>query len=406
MSRFFSSLLEFYRKRSFRGYWFWALFVLVLGSVCGEMLGEDLAWMPFRYRVYHAFQSLTPRPPTPKLTALVVIDDKDYWKGPLEHRVPIKRNYLAGLLTALSKCRPRAVGIDFDLRSPAPDVPESDLYAGETEILKREVERVSADFPVVLPVSLNPDKGALVPSILDSIPSRPHAVARGLISMPYDFRQVPTNERIGGQLVSSFALALVREAHPEIARSYEQDPGEFPFGSFASPAAFQSYTLPSRDLIRGGPEVCRAVDHKLVILAAAWSRTSYGRGGLIDTHDSPVGTVGKYLMHANYVETLLEEKTYSPLSRGASRAIELFFAFLTLHVLATHWSFPRKLAAVLGMTLLFAAITYVSFQNLGLFGDFVFPAAFLIVHAVIDYFWDLAAFKAAHPALPAGGETR
>lgn len=401
----FSALLGFYRRHS-PVYWIWAALAIVIGTVVGESLGEDLAWMTVRYRVYSVFQAFGPRPPVPKWTALVLIDDEEYWKGELARRVPIRRDYLGKLIAALSQCHPIAVGIDFNLRSPAPDVPESSLYAGETEILKKEVERVSADFPIVLPVSLSQDKTSLAPSILDAVPSRPHAVVRGFIAMPYDFRQVATTERLAsGESVPSFALALVQQAHPRIAESYEQDPGEFPFGTFAPEAAFEPYTITSGNLLRGGREICRSVDHKLVILAGAWSQTSYGRGGRTDTHPSPIGTVGKYLMHANYVEALLEERTYTPLSQGMSRAIEIFFALLALHVLASSWPFPGKLAVVLGMTAMLAFITYVGVQNLGLFGDFVFPAFFLLLHAVIDYFWDLIAISKKYHRLSADKET-
>ena len=390
MNRRLSALIKFYRRRSILGYWIWAALAMVAGTVVGEALSEELVWMGLRYRVYSVFQSLRPRPPTPKWTALVLVDDDEYWKGELARRVPIKRDYLGKLLAALSRCRPIAVGLDFDLRSPARDVSDNPLYSGETEVLKKEVERVSADFPVVLPVSLNEDKSSLDPSVLDGIASRPHAVVRGFIAMPYDFRQVPTTESLaGGETVPSFALALAAEAHPRIGKSYEGKPGEFPFGSFAPMAAFQPYTIRSGDLLRGGQATCRSVNHKLVILGAAWHRTAYGRGDLIDSHDSPIGTVGKYFMHANYVEALLEERTYIPLNRVASRAVEILFALVALHVLASTWPFAGKFATVLGITGMLAVVTYFGAQNLAVFGDFVFPALFLILHAVVDYFWDL-----------------
>lgn len=400
-----SALLAFYRRHSFLGYWIWAVLAVVIGMIAGETLSEDLVWMGLRYRVYSIFQSLGPRPAITKWTALVVVEDDEYWKGELARRVPIKRDYLAKLLQALSQCHPIAVGIDFDLRSPAADVSENPLYAEETEILKKEIVRVSADFPIVLPVSLKEDKSALEPSILDGIPSRPHAVVRGFIAMPYDFRQVPTTERLAGETVPSFALALVREAHERIGKDYERDPGDFPFGRFAPEASFRPYEISTGDLLHGGRAICRSVDHKLVILGAAWHRSAYGRGGLIDTHDTPLGTVGKYLMHANYVESLLEERTYIPLNRTASRAVEILFALVALHVLASSWPFAGKFATVVGMTALLAFGTYIGAQNLGVFGDFVFPAFFLVLHAIVDYVWDLIVISRKYHELKGGPET-
>ncbi|HTQ80856.1 MAG TPA: CHASE2 domain-containing protein [Thermoanaerobaculia bacterium] len=386
-----STLVAFYRRRPW-GYWLWALLALILGTVTGEWLNEDLAWIGLKYRAYGALESLRPQS-VPKWTALVLIGDEEYWKGELARRVPVKRDYLAKLLTALTPCQPMAVGIDFDLRSPTIDgsLPDNADYAAETAALKTAIERASARFPIVLPVSFRVDKSGFEASVLDGVGGG-ERVTRGFIAMPFDYRQVPTIDRLAdGTTVPSFALALVRQARLEIGGSYvRRDPVDFPFGSFLPEAAFAPHTLSAGELLRmGPPAICVRVDHRVVIVAAAWHRSAYQRGALIDTHDSPIGTVGKYLMHANYIESMLENHILRPLRHATSRAIEIFFALVALHLLAGSWPFLRKFAAVLGMTVLLAVATYLGAQNLGVFGDFLFPAFFLVLHAMLDELGEL-----------------
>jgi hypothetical protein len=85
--------------------------------------------------------------------------------------------------------------------------------------------------------------------------------------------------------------------------------------------------------------------------------------------------------------------------------IEILFAILALHVLAGAWPFAGKFVTVLGMTVLLALVTYFGAQNLGVFGDFVFPAFFLLVHAIVDYLWDLIVISRKYHELIAGKET-
>src|SRR6476659_726784 len=93
-------------------YWLIVLLLLVVGTVVGEQLGEHGVWINLRYRLYAVLQHVVPSPTKGRWTALVLIDDDDYWKGPFARRTPLKRDYLAKLIKTVETAKPKVIALD------------------------------------------------------------------------------------------------------------------------------------------------------------------------------------------------------------------------------------------------------------------------------------------------------
>src|SRR5689334_10206517 len=113
--------------------WQWWL-ELILVSACGVALSLHLEksdlLIELRYRLYSWVQSWTSFPPTNSVekTAVLLINDQEYWNPEvLGGRSPIRRDYLARLVTSLAtsvatlKDPPKVIGLDFDFRADHPE---------------------------------------------------------------------------------------------------------------------------------------------------------------------------------------------------------------------------------------------------------------------------------------------
>ena len=110
------------RKRT-AGYWIRLAVLLFLGTLAASWIGNWGAWIDVRFKVYQFLQSTLPgKGPYVQNTApQSSIQDEDYWKGDLDQRVPIKRDYLARVVRALDYDNAGIIVLkNFDLRSPIP----------------------------------------------------------------------------------------------------------------------------------------------------------------------------------------------------------------------------------------------------------------------------------------------
>src|SRR5262245_32133454 len=83
-------------------YWILVAAFIMGGFFAGSWLEGWDTLVPLRYRLYEMLEQINPRPPYPQRTYVVVIGDDEYWKGKLERRVPIRRDYLAELVLKIA----------------------------------------------------------------------------------------------------------------------------------------------------------------------------------------------------------------------------------------------------------------------------------------------------------------
>jgi CHASE2 domain-containing sensor protein len=102
-------------------------------------------------------------------------------------------------------------------------------------------------------------------------------------------------------------------------------------------------------------------------------------------HNSPGGMEPGVMLHANYVEAMLDRTgTFAPVSDSTAEMLEVGLALVLamIGVLEIHTAW--KWAAFVISIVLSILFTYTLLQNLGLFLDFLVPILMMIVHAIVE----------------------
>jgi CHASE2 domain-containing sensor protein len=396
-----SRLLKVIRPFTRKGWAHWLRFVLLLAAAgyMGHLLSTSTWLTPFRYSIYHRQLMMRDRSQLyPKRTALVLLNDDDYWGDSFQSRTPLKRGELAELIDKLESAGVNTVAIDVDLRSPRPQEPSMEFadYKAEDEQLFAAIRRMcTAGRHVVLASSVRfgDDGYAEMPSIYTGSLARMPCVKAGYIQLPFDMRRIPGSlELANGSHLDSLSLAVTGLADPTAHDQATAKTGEgFRFSEYLTEADFSAKN--GRQFIFSGQQL-RTMDaaalreqlaDKLVFLGANWHANAYGVGPLIDVHNSPGGTEPGVMLHANYVEAMLDRTgTFTPISDSTAELLEiaLALALAMIGVLEIHTAWKW---AAFGIGIVLSILfTYTLLQNLGLFLDFLIPMLMIVVHALAE----------------------
>jgi len=128
----------------------------------------------------------------------------------------------------------------------------------------------------------------------------------------------------------------------------------------------------------------RRLAHKIVVIGGAWHQHAYARGDQIDSYETPVGKIGGVFIHGNYVEALLDLRTYTPIREEIVIAVEVGLVLLIGIFFALELSFWWKTAAGGFSVFLLMFTSYAFLQNLGLFFDFLVPLLLVSGHFALD----------------------
>lgn len=368
-------------------YWLTVVVLVVGGIYAGRWLEKQDFALDLRYRLFRRVQSAGPNKPFVQGTSVVLIGDDEYWKGELARRVPVKRDYLAKLLRHLDKADPAVIALDFDLRAQAPDgsyVMHPD-YADETRTLLEAVRDVSKNRWVILPKTITRlSEGGYItePDIYDGFDFQGGNVLSGYIALPFDIRKIPLRQAMrDGGYVESFAEATVR-ARNERALDPVRDLESLPYGAYLEPGAFD--IISPTDVLADKREVFDKLRHGIVIVGAGWSTRAYKRGGPADSYFTPVGPLYGALIHANFVEALLSNRSSRPLGEVALKVLEAVATLMVAVIFALISRPPLKLLAIvllMGLLLMFSVLSRL---NLGFFYDFFIPTFLVGLHAAYE----------------------
>lgn len=103
-------------------YWGRIVFLILLGMLLARWLANFEWWRKASYSTYGMLLKVSQSAPThPSWTAIVLIDDTDYWRGAWARRTPLKRTLLAELIRRIHEASPRVIALDVDLRAQVPD---------------------------------------------------------------------------------------------------------------------------------------------------------------------------------------------------------------------------------------------------------------------------------------------
>ena len=391
------------RRKGWR-HWLRFAALLALGSYVGHVLSESDRFTDWRYWLYQKQVRWERRGPVyPRYTALVLLNDDDYWSEEWQARGKYKRDRLAALLDRLNDAGVNTVAFDVFLDSPFPDKPDYDFpdYRKEDEALFAALGRMcTAGRHVVLATEYwdteQPDgTTALVesPSIYTNrLPSYP-CVTRGHIVFAEDQRKVPGMVQMkNGVYLDSLSLAITRVTDPIAYDSLVHEPDHgFRFGQFLTPEDFS--TRAGRQFIFSGHEIetmpltqlRQAIADRIVIVGGYYHPAAYGTGDYIDTWNTPGGVEPGAMLHANFVEAMRDPaSTFTPISDRTAEIIEWTLAFLLALIGALEVHAGWKWLGF-GLTCTASVVlTYVLLQNLGLFLDFFVPILMIVAHTVTE----------------------
>lgn len=366
-------------------YWFRVAIVATFGLLLGRQMHEYHIWPDLHYAIYRVLLGTNWLYFKPSRTVVVEIDDEEYWKGPLARRVPLKRDYLARLVSALDKANPAAIAIDVQLRSPTVEGQpvESKDYENETQQFLETVKKVGSTRPVVLTSALAPD---LTPesSVYRDFDFGTSRIFKGYLELPYDLRNLPIAiAQKDKTKLDSFSGAIVRAVGDPDGISVEDNEGErLPLGGYFKPKDFLHVS--AGDVLRGDLASLQLLEHKIAIVGATWHQFAYNRGPLADSHSCPLGFVPGVYVHTNYVESILGHRVYQPLPETLAVIVE----FLAVLILAVVFALPypglAKILSLSAASLMLLIVAYFFFQNFGLFFDFFIPLILVLAHGLLD----------------------
>lgn len=396
-SRLFKMIRPFTRKGW--GHWLRFVLLLCLAGYAGHLLSTGTWLTGFRYSLYHRQLMMRDRSQLyPRRTALVLLNDVDYWGDSFQSRTPLKRGKLAEILDKLNAAGVNTAALDVDLRSPRPQEPnfEFDDYKTEDGELIAAITRMcAAGRHVVLAssVQFGDDGYVEMPSIYTkSLPQMP-CVKTGYIQLPFDMRRIPGEiDLADGKPLDSLSLTVTEIADPTAHDEATAKKGEgFRFSEYLTEADFSARD--GRQFLFSGQQLDtmkaaalhEQLADRLVFVGADWHSNAYGVGPLVDSHNSPGGMEPGVMLHANYVEAILDRTgTFAPVADATAEKLEiaLALALAMIGVLEIHSAWKW---AAFGISIVLSVVfTYTLLQNLGLFLDFFIPMLMIVAHTIAE----------------------
>jgi CHASE2 domain-containing sensor protein len=123
---------------------------------------------------------------------------------------------------------------------------------------------------------------------------------------------------------------------------------------------------------------------KTVLIGGSWHAYAYGRGPMVDSHSSPVGSIPGVFLHANYAAAILDGRTHPPAPNVFGRSVDAITLILLAVLFALPMGWGRRWLWIGNLTIGLAIVSYVFWQNFGVFLETTIPAVFLLVHALLD----------------------
>lgn len=400
------------------GYWITAAVILAVSTWLGPSIEGIFNFNDVRNWLFqHLAQSVT-NPAAARSVKLAFISDDEFWLGDLHHRSPTNRVYLAKIVKSMDEAGASIIALDFDLRVPNPeaDVTPGDYsdidpykpYRDETDQLVRVIDDVAKRRKLVLVKTfgygdngyrfegdayqaygicnkLNPDGSWQNPGTKE-FPLTPQAqknIFCGYIALMPDKRLVPPPIKISGEAgkLDSFPFAIAR-AH---------DPAHPP--SLANRDYYSTYitdkvadnpnvTLSTADVIRDPKGASAVLRGNPVIIGAGWHLHSYGRGLLVDMHDTPIGNINGSLIHENMAEAMMNHRIYPAMPAPYLDTLEIVAGMIAALVFAGIVALWARILAVLVAILVLFALQWLTLQLFGTFLDAFVPVFALGLHAI------------------------
>lgn len=375
--RLIEALRSLYHRRS-RRYWIIAIILTIGGTALEGVLDNFDVGLGVDYLIFKRMEDFTPRRMRVKRTAVILITDDEYWH---ELTARVRRDYLANLIQVLSTAHPALIAIDLDLQSPGTDEPDFAAFREEDTKLFAAIEAAATTCPIILPTKFSKATKVLHPTIFQGHHFT-NNVRWGHIKYYHDKRMIPIGLLLNdGTHLDSLAEAVVRAEDKDALIGLGDENG--PTLATLIPAPdFQPHGL--RSVLQSDPQSLRTLyGCKIVIIGGSWHTDQFQGQDLVDKQSTPVGEMPAAILTANYVEAMLDSRTFQQtdtlwatlLCFVLSGLVAICFALLS-----NSWA---RFGGIVGLSLVLTFVVYEVFQDLGQYFDFYIPLALITAHALI-----------------------
>jgi CHASE2 domain-containing sensor protein len=302
-----------------------------------------------------------PRQPAARVTAIIEIDAERDPDVIGLFNLCRQREFVARLLRGIADASPAVIVVDKYFRRDA--CREDDPATAD---LRAALDEVSRTTPVVVGrrVAVEAAGAPLLPSLVR--PREGRRLAEGIVNVDPDSRRLPLQWLVrlpaeeGGERAEwrpTLALAAaeahhrdLRQSSPRLARLIDRH--AHPYISFlrtdqlvrvaAGGVACREAAGPGPPCVRRTPAADLEALRGRIVIVGERSRD-------LDEHRSVVGPVPGYVLQANYVEALLDERYFEPAPWLDYALGLLIFAALELVLVVFHRSFWRVVAGMVAV---------------------------------------------------------
>lgn len=382
-------------------HWAWAGGLIVVGEILSCALDEHEPFLSARYLVFQLFQNHGPREVKPRYTAVVLVQDDAYWKQEFQARVPIDRALLASLVSKVAVHNPAVIVLDFDLSTgdetittpvelpngKVIELRERKVFADETLKLVLAVDEAAAKRTVVLPeeIELDDNNGWIrLADAYDGYAFTSKKVKLAHIRFDSDVRKLPTLAKLNaGGPVTSLSIAAAAAFRPGAFDKMNWDADSFAgfMKSDEIPQVSASEILKTDD---ANPDTANMdkLQHKVVLIGGGWHTDGNHRGtATVDSHFTPVGSMPGVFVHANYVESLLDERLLTTVNTIACDMIVGIISAVLLALPSIAW---KRSLAIVGVITVPVVLCYFSVQLFGVYFDVFIIDALLLLHIAVE----------------------
>jgi hypothetical protein len=354
--------------------------------------------------VYHRIAASGPRKPRPHYTTLIEIDPKRDPGGPTRDNICAEREFLGYMLSKLAGAGVAAVAIDKHFR--ATGCPSGD--PGTATLRRGAGALCGAGIPLTVGRSLiqaGPQSFPAVEPGLDlSETTGSCKVLWGIDNTNPDNRRVPLTwlcQRVDGrpgdlETYPGFAMAAARSVNLMLEKSNNRlyrlaHSGTHPFTSFVRAEQWDGYRLTAGEAVCG-----HAIE-----LGQPWQACATPsfdgplremlRGRLVvvgevspleDEHAAVIGNVPGYILQANFVESILDDRLFVPVPETVNYLSGFIFFALFEYIRegARKRGVLRTLLLLSVLVLSAALVVYIVILHLGYYLN---PAAVSVIFVVI-----------------------
>ena len=211
-------------------------------------------------------------------------------------------------------------------------------------------------------------------------------ISCGYIALARDKRQVPPAVQIeGGGALNSFPLAIARARD---ARRAEEIGSKTLYATFIPGNIIEdgNVAVTASRLLAGDSRAKATLWRSVVIVGGTWNAKAYGRGPMVDMHDTPIGRASGVLIHANMVEAILGHRLFPPTPQWLLHTLEVIFGLIAAVMFALYSPLWAKLVTLLGLSVILVILQWLTLHLLGVFFEAFVPLLAVFVHSLADRF--------------------